>query len=485
MRRSTFILSPTLWCELERVLRQSCLPNLRSLIKHDIASCTVEPMRLFLCDNLRHLEYNFYNLDRHDPTSGTGNNITESAERCLSGLFTGVAHCTSDVRVFHLMLPPFISPARRAELFLEAVPTLASVVSFQLPNLIPTPPSALSHLAGFAHLHSLAININTEDYPDGSPDIPDQSFPALRILKITSDSTSWCTAFISQVNSRHVITISLSINTTTTSDDFFALASALSHRPFAGVVRTLSLFFYPSPDGLSTLLPPVVFAPLHSLRALQEINLDTGCYVALDDDALSAMVQSWPSLRRAYLCQTSTGASSSLPKITLTGLVSVMNHCKHLEHLKVALENIDEGEIASLLACKPPRIFDRVPGASDPATDAQLERTPFCPLSKLGVGPSTITNAHIGGVAAVLSQWFPLLYSIDYCSRHSWWEIEHGIRRDGTPLDPHSIDSHNRWLEVARMVGAMALVRGQEQRWKLVEGCSRAPGSAPDTENDG
>ncbi|RPD64584.1 hypothetical protein L226DRAFT_41436 [Lentinus tigrinus ALCF2SS1-7] len=462
-RRSAFVLSPATWCKLERVLEQGCLPNLRSLIKDDIVSCTVEPMHIFLSDNLRHLEYRFYDLEREDQPGG---GISEWVEGWVLGLLTGITHHTSDIRVFHLLINP-ASSALCAELFLEALPKLTSVVSFQVPNFIYTPPSALSILADFAQLHNLAIAVRCEDFRSGTPDLPQGSFPALRTLTIVSDSSSWCVAFLSKICSPHVATI-FKVNMPASSDDFLGFSNTLSGHPSADVVRTLALIFDPGPTPVA--LPPPVITPLYTLRSMEEIRIEGGCYAALDDDAFARMVLSWPSIQIVNVC--STSSKSSYPGVTLSGLASVIEHCRNIVSLMIRLEDIDEREITALLARKPPRIFELVPAvADDPTADARLVRRPFCPLDMLGVGSSRITEAHVGGVAAVLSLWFPLLDDILYCSRFTLAEIDGGIAQDGTPLDVDTVEQNNLWREVMTMISAMATAREQEQRWQLINTC--------------
>ncbi len=426
----------------------------------------MEPMRIFLSHNLRHLEYNFYDLDRAGPARTP---IAEPAAGWVAGLFAGVAHDTSDVRVFHLILPRSIITALRAsELLLEAVPKLSTVVSFQIPYNIPIPPGALSHLSGYSQLHSLAMVIRCEEFLEGVPEIPHSSFPALRTIKIMVDSTSWCTAFLSKVCSPQVSSVSLDIDVPARPDDCNALFTTLACHPSAAVLETLTVRFGGSTNDPSVPILPPVLLPLCSLHSLQRIRIDCGCYTAVDDDSLLQMVRAWPQLRMADLCRSYD--MSSAPRVTLSGLAAVMEHCRNIHTLKVPLEDIDGREVSALLARKPPRIFEPTPAADSPG-ETRLTQPLFCPLMRLGVGPSVITKDDVGGVAAVLSQWFPALRSIEYYFRHMPSRTAGGLEHGGPPanLNMNPNEQQDRWQEVAEMVPAMALARTQEQLWAYVQ----------------
>ncbi|KAI0706266.1 hypothetical protein C8T65DRAFT_231497 [Cerioporus squamosus] len=473
LRRTTFLLSPFAWLELERVLVPGCLPNLRSLIKYDFETSTVEPMRIFLSHNLRHLEYHFYGLDQEGPARDDP--IAEPAAGWVAGLFAGVAHHTSDVRVFHLTVPRSMDPALRAsQLFSGAVPKLSSVVSFQIIYNIPTPSGTLSYLASFSQLHSLALGVKSEEFPAGVPELSEGSFPALRTLKIMVDSTVWFVALLSKVRSQQLTTVSLEFNTPAKMDDCHALFTTLAGHPSAEVLESLVIRFrgsveYTHHTWSPLPLPPPVLIPLCSLHRLQCITIDWGrYYAALDDDTLLQLVRAWPQLRMADLGRPFYTVTSSAPRVTLSGLASVMEHCRNVQTLSIPLEDIRAQEVSALLARRPPRIFEMIPtqAADDSGDGTRLMRPVFCPLMRLNVGPSLIAEADVGGVAAVLSQWFPALRSIDcYCPVRSG--NAEGLEQDGIPVD-HLHRQRGRWQEVAWMVPAMALARRQEQLWKYL-----------------
>lgn len=468
-RRSTFLLTPPTWIEFEGVLVPGCLPNLRSLIKHDLASSTVEPMRVFLSHNLRRLEYNFYGLDRDHPSARLGDDpIAEPAAGWIAGLFAGVAHNASDVRLFQLTLPRSMNAVLRAsELFPAAVPKLSSVVSLQIPYNIPIPPSALSYLAGYSQLHRLALVIRCEEYPAGVPDIPHGSFPALRTARFAVDSTLWCVAFLSKVCSPQLASLTLDINASAKPDDCHALFTTLADHPSAAVLETLYLRHNGPLNDPPVTVPRFALLPLCSLPSVRVMRLDC---VALDDDTLLQMVRAWPQLQIADLCR--LYGTYGAPRVTLSGLGTIVEHCNNLHTLNIHMEDIGEQEVSALLKRKPPSIWETQPHLEH-AGVARVMRRLYCPLTRLGVGPSMIAEADVGGVAAVLSQWFPDLNLIDH---HPCQTPSRPAGGDAPPVDPNFNESeqHIRWETVADLIPAMALARAQEQLWGVQVQCTGA-----------
>ncbi|TFK89000.1 hypothetical protein K466DRAFT_46256 [Polyporus arcularius HHB13444] len=435
--QARFTISPSAWDNLEDVLPPNCLPNLQSIHKFEILPVMVEPMHIFLCNSLRNLKYEIVppRLIRwKDP-------VPDPAKRWITRFFAGF---------------PSIAPMR--------------LISFQFLGSKPglCLPATLVHLATISTLHTLSITLLSDDYPDGVFLFDGSPFASLRTVKIQTNSTLLCAAFLREIRSSLIETLEVDSSEPVTPHDFRALATVIADCPSAHVLKRLTVGFGPHPserqDQDPVPIPPGVFAILHRLRDLEEVILKRGCYAALDDAALAATVKAWIRIRVAKLCSSGTlrfGVSDA-PRVTLSGLAAIKERCQAIETIEIPLANITHAEVDHLLTLKPPRIYE-------PVIDYMCEglglfRT-ACPLKSLGVGPSVLLKEDITGVAAVLSQWFPWLHKIHYLTELSGPELDILETSDGVPIDPQVEEQQWIWSQVAWSTDVYASIREEEQKW--------------------
>ncbi|KIJ63295.1 hypothetical protein HYDPIDRAFT_134382 [Hydnomerulius pinastri MD-312] len=167
------------------------------------------------------------------------------------------------------------------------------------------------------------------------------------------------------------------------------------------------------------------FAPLLPCKHLRELEVPSICTSSIDDDTLTRMAKSWPELTTL-----SFGAEElwrTPPKITLSGLSSLLEHCPLLSSLSIFFTAHVPGE----LLCDPPK------GC-----------TVNEHLNKLCVGASPIVEPL--KVAAFLSAILPNVKAIEWLQ----WEGEED-------LDSEVWDYGPRWKQVEDSYALFATVRQQ------------------------
>ncbi|KAI0756140.1 hypothetical protein C8Q80DRAFT_1126851 [Daedaleopsis nitida] len=450
------------WAMLECVLAPNCLPNLNSIVLSLRSTALMEPVHVFVGHQLREFvlwipfSYNDYNPIH--ARSLREKSKERELDWTITPLSNAFARHATDVRTILLAVESFsisASALRHLPDTFASLPQLRTLRLYSKYRAIPISPVSLKCLASLSNLQELEIFVRSGQFLNGvcSAHAP-VFFPDLRDMSITTGSVEWCIHFIEQVQSTRISVIDLSVQEDVSATMYARLFAVLARHPSHSTIAVLSLAFDGSCGDTSIepeALPPDVFSTLFALCNLEIIQLKGRCYAALDNATLAMMADSWPHLVGAELCPMSLlGMSTGGPRATLVGLAPFAWHCPHLTALIAPMQDVSAAEIDGILNRHSPYLYVPVP-------NGWVSRG--SPLIRLGVGSAKIEQSDVVRMAAVLSQWFPRLNSVEFKPER--------LEPDGS-LILGTTEMEERWSAVSDLIPAFATVRAQEQRTQLV-----------------
>jgi hypothetical protein len=281
---------------------------------------------------------------------------------------------------------------------------------------------AVTHLSTLASLRKLSFQLD-EDFrtqPGASQILP---FSSLQDLSIHTSRASTLPPFIARMRTRMVTRISLLINKASTSDWGVLMYALQEHMPHFSMTEIQI-----NGEGESEIvdIPGTVLYPLFSFANLKKLSFRPGSPFAPDDAIIYDLAKAFPRLQDLDL-RTSVG-SEGFSRVTLAGLVPLVQHCPELRTLGIVVDTSN----------------------ADLLSDGKLGRG-FSSLKiwSLNLGDSRISQP--AKVARFLSDIFPSLRTI--VTRYD---------RDGMSTAKEKELYQKCWKEVADLVGHFAEARRQE-----------------------
>ncbi|EGN98141.1 hypothetical protein SERLA73DRAFT_74372 [Serpula lacrymans var. lacrymans S7.3] len=203
---------------------------------------------------------------------------------------------------------------------------------FHVHGLLSLSADAVSYLSALPDLRELTLGLKGQEYLIYAPQYTVSAFPSLRRIALHSNLITLCTPIISSISSTLLEQITLDVYHTLpppTLHDFLGTLS--SNHAWHPTLHTLSIRLHGPHDSLgtfskSTFFPLCKFSNLKCL-ALQEIGT-----IDLDDGTVVDMGTAWPLLETLSLVNASSPAESQ-SRITLKGMISLVNHCPKLHAL--------------------------------------------------------------------------------------------------------------------------------------------------------
>ena len=314
--------------------------------------------------------------------------------------------------------------------------TMTSLTSFSSEGMsIP-----LDALLMLSQLPALSILKTDVTYPPGTGHFSTQAFPMLSNLQLTTAAPHVAGDIVCAVSSPTLkslnLTIKANIPRLTITQLFCTLSTQHSH------LDTIKLGLSRLHRKTGEVIHPSDLQPLLSIRGIKHMNM-SACPVAVDDQLMRAISNSWRQLERLEI-------SASSDMRPLPGLVSLVG----LAYLSYGCPNL------KMVGLPVDTDVTRIPTALPGLPNALGEEFLPCDLTYMHVGASPIRDPVT--VAAYLSDIFPLLNNIS----------THPLDRD-LAVDNHealmqwrrAADMHlMRWICVQRLVARFAQVRDDE-RW--------------------
>ncbi|KAF9226222.1 hypothetical protein BS17DRAFT_729241, partial [Gyrodon lividus] len=238
-------------------------------------------------------------------------------------------------------------------------------------------------------------------------DIDKSSFPKLREASITCPSLDLASAWLEKLQAPKLGSLHISMPDGVASPGSVVyLFNILQHHPLS----TLSLN---SSDPRVHHLSPSVLRLLFKCPLLTQLSIDVSSF-AIDDEDLEALATALPNLE---ILEIVTGSSDEPSRITLDGLVPLLQHCPNLGTLKISVN-------ASYVTNN---------------TDRPGEGVCNTRITELSLYSSPVGD--VGRVASFLSDILPNVRTID------------------------EINTRESWNMVAKLLEIFALAREQERRW--------------------
>ncbi|KAH7884321.1 hypothetical protein F5I97DRAFT_1440431 [Phlebopus sp. FC_14] len=287
----------------------------------------------------------------------------------------------------------------------------------------------LQYIAKWPNLHTLSVLPPQSTPPLDLGPTPDQRcdpFPALRCLTVGGYTES-ITAFLN-ANTWNLDDLIVHFDWSTCIRSFGEMTRTLAAKVSA--VRLKKLFFVvmsfkdPSLEAI-----PIVrmddIKPFFVFHNVTHIDLTPRCIIDIDDEMVKCMALAWPNIRILTVKQ--YDKQYVPPKVTLTGLVSLIQHCPRLVTFCLAID--------ATVVPKDPLASPNT-GVNDRITVIEIDDSPV---------------ESPGLVAAYLSAFMPRLKEIG-----SWADFK------SRPMGPVEQGYREKWHLVARLVEAFTMVRSQE-----------------------
>ncbi|KZT25012.1 hypothetical protein NEOLEDRAFT_1134225 [Neolentinus lepideus HHB14362 ss-1] len=329
--RARFLtISPTAFATLARSISADCLlPNLRALT-WDPPYGEDEPMFSFveklLARSLRSLTLRVLTasqvpaphilrlLPSRCPSirsfvieyEGTNEDISDA-----------IAECTSRLR--HLRECEVYIPAPNVTLnHLASLPDLQSLTAWQCPTY-PAYPRLL--------LHPISSTVPS-------------TFAALQEISVRTEHITACTALACLIDSHEIKSITFTYSQWASASFLRECARALSHLRNPTSLTSLSIAFDKDAntpiDMPDAVVDDRVLRPLLVFTSLETFEFDPYCSFAIDDRLMEDAAVNWPRLRSLELVPKKALANTS--RLTLDGLVPIVQNCPRLKTLCVPLE---------------------------------------------------------------------------------------------------------------------------------------------------
>ncbi|KZP23353.1 hypothetical protein FIBSPDRAFT_786227 [Athelia psychrophila] len=396
------------------------LPKLRRL-HWKLPQDELQYMRPFLCPSMKDISIILYSLP-------------SMAERSLLISLGSLKHITSfAIEIDYTALQEFEEGSDIHVAFIT--PILKDIISSwdRLKTLdIPSTSLTASNLAHIAYLPYLEdLTVELREQPTVSC-VDGPIFPALRCLDVHCNSVSMCIAFLQlsqswTLESVNVTTQFNHLDTAPTMQAFFQiLQSHVSH-------DDLIYIGISSQDSLHVLHNHIIdiatLAPLLPMPHLKGIRISTPHPFSLGDQDLAKIGTAWPNLTDLTLGCRGWG---QLSLITPNGLASLINQCRHLSYLSLA---IDGSAVDYKLGC------------------ASTVIRPNSGIWYMNLQDSRVHDVQM--MAAFLSDVMPSLRII------SAWSGEVRGRQHVSPAEADALQM--KWEEVERAIKERGKVRKQLQ----------------------
>ncbi|KZP23317.1 hypothetical protein FIBSPDRAFT_930633 [Athelia psychrophila] len=303
--------------------REILLPNLRTL-HWKFTQDELQHIRPFLCPSMRDISIVLY-----APPSMAERSLLLS----LSSMMKQVTSFCIDI--------DYTALDGSDDYAIYVNPILKDIISFwdRLRTLvIPSTSltaSSLPHIALLPYLEELTVELREEI---GLSCLEGHAFPALWHLAVYCNSLSMCTKFLQLSQSWTLENVDVTISRNhldsaeTTQAFFKVLQSHVSNENLSGVsVSSLDL-----PNASNNhILDIETLAPLLSLPHLGWLNISTPHPFNLCDRDLWKIATAWPELQTLTLGRHGWGVPSL---ITPNGLASLLNQCRQLSSLSLAID---------------------------------------------------------------------------------------------------------------------------------------------------
>lgn len=291
-------------------------------------------------------------------------------------------------------------------------------------------PTVLTHLANLPDLSTLTIQ-GASAHDDYLIIPKSLGFPALQTLTFGfCDGFKAAAAAIETMSSDSSLLKSLVVRyvRVSTIDNWKHIFSAAQKHCNHSLLRIISIVDDPIPGEFLRRLPMKIniLRPLFVFSNLSKLILHPAGGIDINDADFRKLAQSWPCLKDLKLGMNFPG--HPFPRITLSSLVYVAQHCPFLQTLHMLVD-----------ARASPTITDSRPGGGVRHTN----------LVSLGIGGSPIDSE--AGVAVFLSDVFPRVISIE-------------TLLGGRFTTDQAIKGWNRvWQKVNHLLPILAAVRNQEK----------------------
>jgi hypothetical protein len=197
---------------------------------------------------------------------------------------------------------------------------------------------ALTHLASLPSLKSLHFMSCDFKYADDRPNSIPIFTSQLDAVSVTAPSYSLLARCLRNIRFLSCRSAKLLINSRVDpklpyDPDIPELIVSFSEC-FSPVLEKLVVqieFSHAYPDGHPLAFGFNVIAPLLSFRRLTTLDINSFCTTDVNDDALKKMALSWPQLEKFYFGV--AGAMLASPSVTFTGLIHLIQHCRHLRDI--------------------------------------------------------------------------------------------------------------------------------------------------------
>lgn len=195
--------------------------------------------------------------------------------------------------------------------------------------------SSLPHVALLPYLEKMTVELME---PVSFPCLEGPVFPALRHLLVEQSTLSACHKFLQMSQSWTLETVDVMTKVGHSDSEknmrafFQALQSHVSHDNFIRI----SIASRDTPNTSNNhILDIATLAPLLALPHLEEFAIYTHHPFNLGDHDLGKVAKAWPKLRELFLGRHGWGEPSS---ITPKGLASLINQCRHISMLSLAID---------------------------------------------------------------------------------------------------------------------------------------------------
>ncbi|KDQ62059.1 hypothetical protein JAAARDRAFT_189433 [Jaapia argillacea MUCL 33604] len=266
-----------------------------------------------------------------------------------------------------------------------------------------------------------------------------QPFVALRHLTVYGLNLESCTALLRWISPSHLQELTCDIDrsapvSNVSFEGFIdAVAQSCSHTSLSYLQITDSA---PEPTFPELHLEAASLRPLLAFRNLATVVIDPPIFIVMDNSILQEMALAWPDIENLSI----GGERRSLRgyKVTLKGLISLIEHCPRLKKLGVVLyatTEIDGEKLAN--------------GVSAPS------------VKHLRFARSTIPDNRALEVAAFLSALFP---QVGHWGLSAWDDNVAANLDEELAEDVGDCELRDAWREVIRAYPVFVRVREQERR---------------------
>lgn len=209
-------------------------------------------------------------------------------------------------------------------------------------------PDTLAAIGSLPNLQEVYLHIDSADYTwDVMPHGRRATFfPALTKLCLTGTAFEWCAAFLHAVAavSLKELYIGVSDPRHVAPDGilFEALCTAIGSLPCGESLHCIEI---DTPCTAGAPLPafrPRHIVPLTGLKGgLRRLRLKGACQITVDDPTLESMARAWPDIHEItipWLEHPAHSADDHVPRATLAGLASLLQHCPQLITLTLSFD---------------------------------------------------------------------------------------------------------------------------------------------------